>query len=134
MILQEKQNSIILTKSAETLFESYNVGDILCKDAKLSIYFETLEIMEDSMFLLKFNCPELECDYMGNGWDDLRFHTRAEHGKLMWSVAYVPLFLEYLINSYFIISTAIFASSPRKYFHMNIYCILQQLYPFTCHL
>lgn len=36
--------------------------------------------------LLRFNCPDPDCDYVGNGWGDLRLHARANHGKLMWLV------------------------------------------------
>ena len=42
--------------------------------------------MEDSLLLLRFNCPEQECDYMAHGWGDLRLHVRASHGKFMWFV------------------------------------------------
>ena len=56
------------------------------KDAKLSVSFETQEMMEDGLILLRFNCADTECDYIGNGWGDLRLHVRATHGKLMWCV------------------------------------------------
>ena len=56
------------------------------KDSKLSISFETQEMMEETLILLRFNCPDPECDYIGTGWNDLKLHTRGVHGKLMWSV------------------------------------------------
>ena len=69
---------------------------------------------------------------MGNGWGDLRLHTRAVHGKLMWFVVYMSQSnLKIVISLY---SIATFASDPRKYFPMNIYYILQELYLFTCQL
>ena len=43
-------------------------------------------MMEDSLLLLRFNCPDQECDYMAHGWGDLRLHVRASHGKFMWLV------------------------------------------------
>ena len=52
----------------------------------MSISFEMVEMMEESLLLLRFNCPDSECDYMGSGWGDLRLHARATHGKLMWFV------------------------------------------------
>jgi E3 ubiquitin-protein ligase ZNF598 len=57
------------------------------KDTKLSIYFETQEMMEETLILLRFNCPDPDCEYIGNGWGDLKLHVRAMHGKFMW---YVP--------------------------------------------
>ena len=56
------------------------------KDPKLSVFFETQEMMEDALILLRFNCPDSECAYIGGGWADLRLHVRATHGKLMWFV------------------------------------------------
>lgn len=41
-------------------------------------------MMDDTLFFLRFNCPDKDCDYIGNGWSDLKLHTRAVHGKLMW--------------------------------------------------
>lgn len=40
--------------------------------------------MEDSLILLRFNCPDGSCDYIGSGWGDLRLHVRGVHGNLMW--------------------------------------------------
>lgn len=56
------------------------------KDAKLSVYFETRDMMEETLILLRFNCPDPDCDYIGNGWGDLKLHVRATHGKFMWYV------------------------------------------------
>ena len=38
--------------------------------------------MEDTLALLRFNCPYFDCDYMGSGWLDLKKHARTEHDKL----------------------------------------------------
>ncbi|KAF9532795.1 hypothetical protein CPB83DRAFT_784026 [Crepidotus variabilis] len=80
---KEKQNAVIFTTSPDALFASFEPASIPHKDAKLSIYFESQEMMEDSLLLLRFNCPERDCDYIGNGWGDLRLHVRATHAKLM---------------------------------------------------
>lgn len=56
-------------------------------DAKLSIYFETQEIMEESLILLRFNCPDSDCVFIAKGWDDLKTHARTVHGKIMWLVS-----------------------------------------------
>ncbi|KAM5538081.1 hypothetical protein V8D89_008278 [Ganoderma adspersum] len=80
---KEPQPSVIFTTSADALWASYTPETIPYKDAKLSISFETQEMMEETLILLRFNCPDSQCDFIGNGWSDLKLHTRATHGKLM---------------------------------------------------
>ena len=65
-------------------FAEFEPNDIPYKDAKLSIFFETQEMMEDTLILLRFNCPDGSCDYIAGGWGDLKLHTRGVHGHLMW--------------------------------------------------
>lgn len=42
--------------------------------------------MEETLILLRFNCPDLDCDYIGTGWGDLKLHVRASHVKMLWFV------------------------------------------------
>ncbi|KZT09676.1 uncharacterized protein LAESUDRAFT_646679 [Laetiporus sulphureus 93-53] len=77
------QTSVIFTKSPDALWSSYTPDMIPYKDPKLSIFFETQEMMEETLILLRFNCPDPDCDYVGNGWSDLKLHTHAVHGKVM---------------------------------------------------
>lgn len=48
-------------------------------------------MMEDTLILLRFNCPDQSCDYIASGWGDLKLHVRAVHGKLMWLVQLVEI-------------------------------------------
>ncbi|KAI0683337.1 hypothetical protein BC835DRAFT_1423394 [Cytidiella melzeri] len=80
---KEPQQSVVFTSSPDAPWSSYTPDAIPYKDGKLSIFFETQEMMEDSLVLLRFNCPESTCDYIGNGWSDLKLHTRATHGRIM---------------------------------------------------
>ncbi|KAG6860250.1 hypothetical protein C0995_013700 [Termitomyces sp. Mi166 len=80
---KEPQPTVIFTASAEESFSSYTPDSIPYKDTKLSIFFETQEMMEETLLLLRFNCPDSDCPYIGNGWGDLKLHVRATHGKLM---------------------------------------------------
>ena len=75
---------MIFTTSPDALWASYTPDTIPYKDAKLAISFETQEMMEETLILLRFNCPESDCSFIANGWSDLKLHTRATHGKLMW--------------------------------------------------
>ena len=81
---QEPQSSLIFTTSPTTQFTEFRPDDIPYKDAKLSIFFETQEMMEDTLILLRFNCPDGGCDYIASGWSDLKLHLRGVHGRLTW--------------------------------------------------
>ncbi|TFY71549.1 hypothetical protein EVG20_g1435, partial [Dentipellis fragilis] len=80
---KESQTTVIFTESVDKPFTSYTPEDIPLKDTKLSICFETQEMMEDTLVLLRFNCPDPSCDYTATGWNDLKLHARGQHGKLM---------------------------------------------------
>ena len=84
---QHPQNKLVFTASPDAQFESFNLDDMQYNDAKLSIYFETKEIMEESLILLRFNCPDSDCVFIAKGWDDLKTHARTVHGKVMWLVS-----------------------------------------------
>ncbi|KZT23989.1 hypothetical protein NEOLEDRAFT_1135822 [Neolentinus lepideus HHB14362 ss-1] len=81
---KEPQNTVIFTTSSDAPFSSYCPEEISYKDPKLSIFFETQEMMEETMILLRFNCPDPKCDYTAvAGWGDLKLHAREAHGKVM---------------------------------------------------
>ncbi|KAJ6563571.1 hypothetical protein DFH09DRAFT_1476168 [Mycena vulgaris] len=80
---KDPQPTMIFTPSPDALFASFEIDKMPWKDTKLSIYFETQEMMEETLLLLRFNCPDAECDYIGNSWSDLKLHVRATHGRLM---------------------------------------------------
>ncbi|KAL1716434.1 hypothetical protein EV715DRAFT_205332 [Schizophyllum commune] len=80
---KDPQPSVIFTTSPDAPFLSFTPEDIPYKDARLAISCETPEMLEESLLLLRFNCPDDTCDYIGKGWADLKLHVRATHGKLM---------------------------------------------------
>ncbi|KAK2459502.1 hypothetical protein APHAL10511_008486 [Amanita phalloides] len=80
---KEPQQAVVYTASSDKTYAEYDLAGIPHRDNKLSVYFETQEMMEDTLILLRFNCPDPECDYIGNGWGDLKLHTRAVHNRLM---------------------------------------------------
>ncbi|EPQ57800.1 hypothetical protein GLOTRDRAFT_114435 [Gloeophyllum trabeum ATCC 11539] len=81
---KEPQQSVIFTISPDAPFSSYSPDAIPYKDPKLSIFFETQEMMEETLILLRFNCPDSKCDYIAvAGWGDLKLHVREAHGKVM---------------------------------------------------
>ncbi|KAK7051638.1 hypothetical protein VNI00_004617 [Paramarasmius palmivorus] len=80
---KESQPTVIFTTSEDQPFTSYQTDDIPYKDERLAIVFETQEMMEETLILLRFNCPDTVCDYIAKGWGDLKLHVRANHNKLM---------------------------------------------------
>ncbi|KAH9066386.1 hypothetical protein EDB87DRAFT_1733220 [Lactarius vividus] len=80
---KEPQPTVIFTISSDAPFTSYAPDAIPFQDVKLAISFETQEIMEESLLLLRFNCPDSSCDYIATGWNDLKLHARGNHTKFM---------------------------------------------------
>lgn len=84
VLSQALQPKLIFTTSPDRLYADFDAASIKFTDPKLSILFETQEAMEDSLILLRFNCPDLTCDFVASGWNELKSHTRAAHGMLIW--------------------------------------------------
>jgi hypothetical protein len=82
---QEPQPVLIYTSSSDASFSSFSPETMPYRDQKLSIFFETQEMMEETMILLRFNCPDPNCSYISTGWDVLNVHVRGIHGKTLWS-------------------------------------------------
>ena len=84
---QHPQPCVIFTASADKLFSEFDLESMPLKDTKLSIYFETEEVMEDTFVKLRYNCPDPDCEYFaGSGWNDLKAHIRGVHSKSLWYV------------------------------------------------
>ncbi|TPX39597.1 hypothetical protein SeMB42_g06312 [Synchytrium endobioticum] len=83
MCKTELQN-VLFTKSSTKSYRQSDVQQIPFFDNKLQIYFEEADAMEDSMILLRFNCPDSTCDVScPNGWGQLKAHVKRDHGMLM---------------------------------------------------
>ncbi|CAO3566360.1 unnamed protein product [Mortierella alpina] len=49
-------------------------------DRKLNVYFEDQEMYEDTMVLLRFNCPDPTCEVAcPDGWNQLKSHVKKVH-------------------------------------------------------
>ncbi|KAI9511097.1 hypothetical protein F5148DRAFT_1173692 [Russula earlei] len=80
---KELQPTVMFTVSADAPFLSYAPENVPYRDEKLAISFETEEMMQDSLILLRFNCPDPSCDYIATGWNDLELHVRGAHKRFM---------------------------------------------------
>ena len=96
------------------------------KDSKLSIYFETEEMMEETLILLRFNCPEEQCVFVAKGWNELKVHVRGVHGRQMWYVD--PPYS--IIIIYIPLHTVISVLDPKRSSHMSIRYI--QTHKYMC--
>jgi hypothetical protein len=87
---KERQPTVIFTISPDSPFSSYTSESTPYKDEKLAISFETEEMMQDSLVLLRFNCPDSSCEHVATGWNDLKLHVRGIHKKFMWCAPICP--------------------------------------------
>ena len=78
---------MVFTASADKPFAEFDLDSMKNKDVKLSIYFETEDMMEDTFVKLRYNCPDPDCEYFASsGWNDLKAHIRAIHSRSLWCV------------------------------------------------
>ncbi|KAK3071857.1 hypothetical protein LTR53_007880 [Teratosphaeriaceae sp. CCFEE 6253] len=75
--------TVVFTDEAEKRFEEYTPADFHRTDANLGIAYEKPEIFEDTVLLLRYNCPDESCDVACMGWPDLHRHVRSTHQKIM---------------------------------------------------
>jgi E3 ubiquitin-protein ligase ZNF598 len=76
---------VIFTDDATKRFEYYSVGapDITSTDDNIGIRYANEDIVGDTVLLLRYNCPDTECDFAGLSWPDLHRHVRSAHHKKM---------------------------------------------------
>ena len=74
---------IIFTDDATKRFEDFKDQDFVRVDNNLGICFDKQEIFEDTVLLLRYNCPIETCDVACLGWPDLHRHVKGVHGKVM---------------------------------------------------
>ncbi|KAG9236261.1 hypothetical protein BJ875DRAFT_372504 [Amylocarpus encephaloides] len=72
---------VIFTDDATKRYEGYDDGDIAAVDENIGIRYEKNEIMDDTILLLRYNCPDPTCDEACRGWPSLHRHVRNQHGK-----------------------------------------------------
>ncbi|KAF2499802.1 hypothetical protein BU16DRAFT_579285 [Lophium mytilinum] len=74
---------VIFTDDATKRYEDFAAADISSSDDNLGIRYENVEIYEDTVLLLRYNCPDPSCDVACLGWPDLHRHVRTIHQKAM---------------------------------------------------
>ncbi|KAL1852252.1 hypothetical protein Plec18170_005977 [Paecilomyces lecythidis] len=74
---------VIFTDDPVKRYNEFNETDFVRKDDNLGIKYEKDEIFEDTVLLLRYNCPDEDCDVACLGWPDLHRHVKTKHGKVM---------------------------------------------------
>jgi E3 ubiquitin-protein ligase ZNF598 len=74
---------VIFTDDGEKRYEDFKETDFAKKDTNLGIAYDKQEIVEDTVLLLRYNCPDPSCDVACMGWPDLHRHVKSVHHKVM---------------------------------------------------
>lgn len=83
MGLKSEAQYVIFTDDTSKRYEDYVDADFQKKDEVLGILYEQNEIFDDTLLLLRYNCPDNTCDIACYGWPDLHRHVRNVHHKIM---------------------------------------------------
>jgi E3 ubiquitin-protein ligase ZNF598 len=75
---------VIFTDSPTKNFEEFSDSDFFKSLDNLGIHFENKESFTDTELLLRYNCPDADCDVACLGWPDLHRHVQTAHNKKMW--------------------------------------------------
>ncbi|KAK8175734.1 zinc finger protein [Phyllosticta citrichinensis] len=74
---------VIFTDDANKRFEDFAASELTSTDSNLGIKYESTDICEDTVLLLRYNCPDESCDVACLGWPDLHRHVKSVHHKVM---------------------------------------------------
>ena len=74
---------VIFTDDVSKRYEDFVDADFQETDEVLGIKYEQTEIHSDTLLLLRYNCPDHNCDVACRGWPDLHRHVRSVHHKIL---------------------------------------------------
>ncbi|MCJ1377878.1 hypothetical protein MMC17_000974 [Xylographa soralifera] len=74
---------VVFTDDPVKRYEDLLQGKFERTDDTLGIKYEKKEIHDDTVLLLRYNCPDLDCDIACWGWPDLHRHVKSVHHKVM---------------------------------------------------
>jgi hypothetical protein len=72
---------VIFTDGPTKRFEDFTDASNMFTDEAIGIRYENEEIQMDTRILLRYNCPDGECDVACLSWPDLHKHVRVQHHK-----------------------------------------------------
>ncbi|KAI1097319.1 hypothetical protein F4804DRAFT_327956 [Jackrogersella minutella] len=74
---------VLFTDDATKRYQDYSDADVTSTDDNIGIRYTNEDIVGDTVLLLRYNCPDVSCDFAGLGWPDLHRHVRSAHQKKM---------------------------------------------------
>ncbi|KKA26715.1 hypothetical protein TD95_005315 [Thielaviopsis punctulata] len=74
---------VIFTDDPDKKYQDYTDKDISSSDSNIGIRYANEDIVGDTLLLLRYNCPDPECEYAGLGLPDLHRHVKSTHAKKM---------------------------------------------------
>ncbi|MCJ1356509.1 MAG: hypothetical protein MMC33_006504 [Icmadophila ericetorum] len=74
---------VIFTDDPVKRYEDFVEEDYAQSQKDLGINFEKQEIYDDTMLLLRYNCPDGDCEQALYGWPSLHHHVKSVHHKVM---------------------------------------------------
>lgn len=75
--------TVLFTDDGEKRYEEFDTQGFFMVEQSLGIAYEKEEIYQDTVLLLRYNCPDESCDAACMGWPDLHRHVRTVHQKQM---------------------------------------------------
>ena len=74
---------VIFTDSKAKRYEDFVDQTFAKVEHGLGIKFENTTIHDDTILLLRYNCPDKDCDVQCLSWPDLNRHVRGKHDKVL---------------------------------------------------
>lgn len=81
--IQTEASHVIFTDDASKRYEDYSDAEFKKTDDVLGIKYVQEEIHNDTVLLLRYNCPDVSCDIACWGWPDLHRHVKSVHHKIL---------------------------------------------------
>ena len=80
---QTEAKVVIFTDDPSKRYEDFVEADLVQTDETLGIKYTQTDIHADTLLLLRYNCPDSDCDIACWGWPDLHRHVKSVHQKVL---------------------------------------------------
>jgi len=81
---------VVFAPDEEKKYDEYDDSSIVKTDASLGIKYATAAIRDDTVLLLRYNCPEPSCDVTCLSWRNLHGHVKGAHDRMLWYYSVSP--------------------------------------------
>ena len=82
--IQTETDFVVFAENEDRKYDQFEDALIAKADADLGIKYATAAIHDDTVLLLRYNCPEPSCDVACLGWKNLHTHVRNTHDRVLW--------------------------------------------------